>query len=486
MDATIAPNPTSPAASDFAEVHDPAAHLPSGAGAASAPMSPTLATPTTSDLTLESAQALARALPDVVPSAHPSPVPSVSTWSSHADSHIEADVRSRSVSPTPGAPALPMYGFAPIEPTTPTPTTRAMADVDVPAADRFRSATSAFSSSVKALVSSIIDPIPADQAGSSLPPFLRRASTSSGESGSGSPQQPTPRPAPVPATRQLDLSMFDLIEQLTVMFPGVDRVVIEAVVESHGGDVDRAVPALLEISDPDYRPSSPVDTPTVSTNETLAHFMASPAVVGHMMMPRGMGGSSTGGVGMFLAPPRPTSTGDDDDEEDDPFDLAVRDTVNKVTEKTKSLFRDLTEKFDRVKARLTDTYPSDDARSSRSLALSNDDASIWSGASLARRSLDTVDARGPSPISMHVLTAVQGSVSPTGAGSPRSLHSVLSHPASPFALSEPGDSDDDEGESVPPPRQSIDRVFKVARDVPLPASPVVVQETEVSLVAEGQ
>ncbi|KNE60680.1 hypothetical protein AMAG_18587 [Allomyces macrogynus ATCC 38327] len=158
------------------------------------------------------------------------------------------------------------------------------------------------------------------------------------------------------------------------------------------------------------------------------------------------------------------------------------------TIQTKSLFRDLTEKFDRVKARLTDTFPSDDARSSRSLALSNDDASIWSGASIARRSFDTVDARGPSPISMHVLTAVQGvgATSPTGAGSPRSLHSVLSHPASPFALSEPGDSDDEEDESVPPPRQSIDRVFKVARDVPLPASPVVVQETEVSLVAEGQ
>ncbi|KNE64296.1 hypothetical protein AMAG_09326 [Allomyces macrogynus ATCC 38327] len=477
MDATIATHPTSPATSDFAEVHDPAAHLPAGAASAS-PMSSTLTAPTTADLTLESAQALARALPDVVPSAHPSPVPSVSTWSSHADSHVD-DVRSRSVSPTP-ATALPMYGFAPVEPTTPTPT-RAITEVDVPAADRFRSATSAFSSSVKALVSSIIDPVPMDQVGSSLPPFLRRASTSSGES--GSPQQATPRPAPVPA-RPLDVSMFDLIEQLTVMFPGVDRVVIEAVVESHGGDVDRAVPALLEISDPDYRASSPVDTPTAPTNETLAHFMASPAAVGHMVMPRGMGGSPTGGVGMFLAPPRSTSTGeDDDDEEDDPFDLAVRDTVNKVTEKTKSLFRDLTARFDSMKARLTDTYPSDDARSSRSLALSNDDASIWSG---ARRSLDT-DARGPSPISMHVLTAVQGgTVSPTGAGSPRSLHSVLSHPASPFALSEPGDSDDDEGESVPPPRQSIDRVFKVARDVPLPASPVVVQETEVSLVAEGQ
>ncbi|KAJ3356457.1 hypothetical protein GGF32_001482 [Allomyces javanicus] len=485
MDATtIVPNPTSPATSDFVEVHDPAAHLPAGAGAASV-SSPSLATPTAADLTLESAQALARSLPDVVPSAHPSPVPSVSTWSSHADSHVD-DVRSRSVSPT-LATALPMYGFAPIEPTTPTPT-RAVAEADVPGSDRFRSATSAFSSSVKALVSSIIDPVPSDQAGSSLPPFLRRASTSSGESG-GSPQQATPRPAPVPAAaaRPLDVSMFDLIEQLTVMFPGVDRVVIEAVVESHGGDVDRAIPALLEISDPDYRPSSPVDTPTVPTNETLAHFMASPAAVGHMVMPRGMGGSPTGGMGMFLAPPRSTSTGDDDDEEDDPFDLAVRDTVNKVTEKTKSLFRDLTDKFDRMKARLTDTYPSDDARSSRSLALSNDDASIWSGASLARRSLDTVDARGPSPISMHVLTAVQGgTTSPTGAGSPRSLHSVLSHPASPFALSEPGDSDDDEGESVPPPRQSIDRVFKVARDVPLPASPVVVQETEVSLVAEGQ
>ncbi|KNE60682.1 hypothetical protein AMAG_18589 [Allomyces macrogynus ATCC 38327] len=272
MDATIAPHPKSPATSDFAEVHDPAAHLPSGAGAAASAPSPNLATPTTADLTLESAQALARALPDVVPSAHPSPVPSVSTWSSHADSHIDGDLQSRSVSPTLEVPALPMYGFAPIEPTTPTPT-RAVAD-DVPASDRFRSATSAFSSSVKALVSSIIDPVPADQAGSSLPSFFRRASTSSGESGGGSPQQATPRPAL--AARPLDVTMFDLIEQLTVMFPGVDRVVIEAVVESHGGDVDRAIPALLEISDPDYRPVSPVDTPTVTTTETLAHFMASP------------------------------------------------------------------------------------------------------------------------------------------------------------------------------------------------------------------
>ncbi|KAG0229255.1 hypothetical protein B0O80DRAFT_432891 [Mortierella sp. GBAus27b] len=78
--------------------------------------------------------------------------------------------------------------------------------------------------------------------------------------------EPTPAPTSAPTTpaseREAKLAI------LTEAFPTVEKEVCEFVLESHRGNVEASINALLEISDPEFRPEPPQQAPPTATAPT--------------------------------------------------------------------------------------------------------------------------------------------------------------------------------------------------------------------------
>ncbi|KAG0233061.1 hypothetical protein BGW42_007757 [Actinomortierella wolfii] len=67
----------------------------------------------------------------------------------------------------------------------------------------------------------------------------------------------TPPPATAPPTSHLEAERLAKLAILTDAFPTVEKEICEFVLESHRGNVEASINALLEMSDPEYRPEPP-------------------------------------------------------------------------------------------------------------------------------------------------------------------------------------------------------------------------------------
>ena len=93
---------------------------------------------------------------------------------------------------------------------------------------------------------------PQDRTVSELSHVTEAASTPKTELTDSIPSQ-TPPQAAVEHNTELDPK----VAGLQAMFPDFDAFVLQSVLEVHGGDQDRAIDALLGMSDPEYHSTAP-------------------------------------------------------------------------------------------------------------------------------------------------------------------------------------------------------------------------------------
>ncbi|KAJ6629493.1 hypothetical protein B0H10DRAFT_1987414 [Mycena sp. CBHHK59/15] len=87
--------------------------------------------------------------------------------------------------------------------------------------------------------------------------------------------EPATAPAPAAAPRERELVADARLVTLRAMFPDFDDSLLQSVLASVGGDVDRAIDALLGMSDPDYTSEAPqAPQPVPQTQEELDEQLA--------------------------------------------------------------------------------------------------------------------------------------------------------------------------------------------------------------------
>ncbi|KAG0326639.1 hypothetical protein BG004_002926 [Podila humilis] len=92
-----------------------------------------------------------------------------------------------------------------------------------------------------------------------------------------------PAPAPAPATTEREAKLAILTEA----FPTVEKEVCEFVLESHRGNVEASINALLEISDPEFQPepaaaAAPTPAPTPASTNGLGPVPVASHVPNHL------------------------------------------------------------------------------------------------------------------------------------------------------------------------------------------------------------
>lgn len=87
-------------------------------------------------------------------------------------------------------------------------------------------------------------------------------------------QSPATRTPAIPSNNTQTTPLDPTTQQIKTMFPDIDTDTIQAVVVAEGGDFERAINTLLQMSDPSYVPPPPRELSQTEQDEQLARSLA--------------------------------------------------------------------------------------------------------------------------------------------------------------------------------------------------------------------